>query len=753
MRLSLWKKAAVLGMAFTMTMSLTACGGIEGKKADAKSTEMSFDAKEVVFKGADIDAADVKGEMPAGAFARADDKIYFFTLERIEEASNAGEESDEFNWKARIYSMNTDGTELTLVCEPDLDCCGTMQKLMFDKDKNMIIYSEHFDHKTSKTECYISRIDTNGNVTENEDITKKLKFNSRFMDICLDDNNNYIAVDLDKVYVIDSDYNLVSKIKGDRKSSICNCAKSMDGKIFCGVESDDSKFYVSELDVENKKWGDPVEINTDYLVGGDLLNGDEEYDIYYYSEHGVYGYSAKDKASKMLLDYTSSGVAEMLNLITIDSETMIGEDKDISGYKLVYYNKVDPSDVKDKTVITFGSLEEVDHNIISAASKFNSENDKYKIEFKDYSSEEDPQTKMNADILSGKVPDIIDLNAIPIRQYVSKGLLEDLTPYYEKDEVVKKEDILPSVEKAMEIYGKLYYISTEFTVGSMFANKENVDGKTGWTPEELKAFLNKQGKDVKPFCLTGKTEELKNIMNACIDDYIDWGKGECSFNSDSFKAILEIADCANDDNKQEEPDNGIFDDVRTGKILFMDGTIQPEDYEIDKKIFKADIIPVGYPCEDKNGSYFEVTNKLGIYSKSEVKEGAWEFLRILMTKDYQCSDENPIGTPTNKDAFESYMKTKTATEAYTDEYGRDIQPNEYSVYLDDCEIVAGPLSDENEKMYRDLVNTTTKVKGNDDTVLQIVCEEAAAYFKGKKDLDETAEIIQDRVTTYLNEIQ
>lgn len=138
----------------------------------------------------------------------------------------------------------------------------------------------------------------------------------------------------------------------------------------------------------------------------------------------------------------------------------------------------------------------------------------------------------------------------------------------------------------------------------MFANKENVDGKTGWTPEELKAFLNKQGKDVKPFCLTGKTEELKNIMNACIDDYIDWGKGECSFNSDSFKAILEIADCANDDNKQEEPDNGIFDDVRTGKILFMDGTIQPEDYEIDKKIFKADIIPVGYPCEDKKWFIF-----------------------------------------------------------------------------------------------------------------------------------------------------
>ncbi len=747
MRLSVWKRVAVLTMAFSMTMSLTACGGIKGNIADAKSTEMSVDAKEVVFNGENIEAADLVGEIGFDSFVRLDDKIYFFTIENLEEGTTSA-----FISKHRIYSINTDGTELTQICEPDIEDYGAMQNLMFDKDKNMVIYSSFFDQEDEKNRCYISRIDANGKVTENKDITDIINSDDLVLDMCQDEKGNYIAVTSDKVYVLDSNFNMVSKIKGDRKSSLDNCAKSADGKIFCGLETDGNNICVSELDVDNKKFGEPIKVNrNDYF--GCLMDGDGDYDLYYAGEKGIYGFSFKDKASVMILDYTTSGVTELRSFIMVDSKNMMDAEMDVSGTKLFSYKKVDPSDVKDKTVITFGSLMEVDSNIINAASKFNAKNDTYKIEFKDYSKEEDPQTKMNADILSGKVPDIIDLNAIPVRQYVSKGLLEDLTPYFEKDDIVKKDDIVPSVEKAMEIDGKLYYTATEFMVGSMLANKEYVEGKSGWTPDELKAFLDERDKGVKPFCLTSKTEELKYIMDVCINDYVDWNKGECNFTSDSFKSVLDIANRANDDDKQEEPDNGLFDDIKTGKILFMGGTVAPEDFEINKMVFKADIIPVGYPCEDKNGSYFELTNKLGIYSKSEVKEGAWEFIRTLMTKDYQLSDEYALGIPTNNDAFESYMKTKTATEAYTDEYGRDVQPNEYPVYIDGSEIVAGPLSAENEKMFRDLVVNTTKVNGSDDMVLQIVSEEAAAYFKGKKSLEETADIIQNRVTTYINEIR
>jgi hypothetical protein len=35
--------------------------------------------------------------------------------------------------------------------------------------------------------------------------------------------------------------------------------------------------------------------------------------------------------------------------------------------------------------------------------------------------------------------------------------------------------------------------------------------------------------------------------------------------------------------------------------------------------------------------------------------------------------------------------------------------------------------------------------------MNIITEEAANYFNGQKSLDETADIIQNRVTTYVNE--
>ena len=754
MRLSLWKKAAVLGLAFTMTMSLTACGGIKGNKADARSTELSVDAKELVFKGEDIDASDVKGEVGLNSFVRLDDKIYFFTIENLDEgASDSDDSGRTFIRTHKIYSMNADGTGLTQICEPEIGDYGVMQTLMFDKDKNMIIFSSYFDHKAEKNRCYISRIDENGKVKDSKDFADIINSDTLIFDMCEDDKGNYIAVSSDKVFVLDSNFNMISDFKCDKDKYLYNCAKTADGKIFCGLESDNDINCVCELDVENKKFGEPIEVGRDQYISN-LVDGDEEYDLYYEDGKDIYGFSVKDKTSKMLVDYTSSGVTELRSFIMADSQNMIGGEIDISGTKLTCYKKVDPSQVKDKTVITFGSLKEVDSNIVNAASKFNSESDKYKIEFKDYSSEEDPQTKMNADILAGNVPDIIEMSDIPVNQYASKGLLEDLTSYFENDDVVKKDDIIPAVEKAMEIDGKLYYTSTEFLVGCLCAKKESVGNRTGWTANEFEEFLEEQDDDVSPFYSESKADELNLMMEACVEDYIDWSKGECSFDSDSFKTILEIAGRGTDKKKKTEPEiSEILEDLKSGKILFMENVLRPCDIEIDSKMFGSEITALGYPCDGYSGSYFALFDKLGIYSKSEVKDGAWEFIRTLMTKDYQLSNEFSIGNPTNKDAFESFMKKVTATEAYTDEYGHNIAPYGDSVYMDDMEITAGPVTPENEKMYRELIDRTTKIQGNCDKVLEIISEEAVDYFNGHKSVDETAAIVQERVNKYVNEFR
>ena len=50
-----------------------------------------------------------------------------------------------------------------------------------------------------------------------------------------------------------------------------------------------------------------------------------------------------------------------------------------------------------------------------------------------------------------------------------------------------------------------------------------------------------------------------------------------------------------------------------------------------------------------------------------------------------------------------------------------------------------------------LINTTTAVYGYDESILNIISDEAAAYFAGEKSLDDTANMIQSRVNLYVAE--
>ena len=56
-----------------------------------------------------------------------------------------------------------------------------------------------------------------------------------------------------------------------------------------------------------------------------------------------------------------------------------------------------------------------------------------------------------------------------------------------------------------------------------------------------------------------------------------------------------------------------------------------------------------------------------------------------------------------------------------------------------------------EDKIMDVIKNTTQVARYDTKLTDIINEEAAAYFKGQKSLDETAKIIQNRASTYINE--
>ena len=109
--------------------------------------------------------------------------------------------------------------------------------------------------------------------------------------------------------------------------------------------------------------------------------------------------------------------------------------------------------------------------------------------------------------------------------------------------------------------------------------------------------------------------------------------------------------------------------------------------------------------------------------------------------------------PTRKDCLECKLKAQMATEPYEDEYGNWVEPIETDSWYTESglERKTGPASQEEVDILRDLIEHTGKRAALDAEGAQIILEEAQVYFNGDKSLDKVAEIIQKRMTTYVNE--
>ena len=827
MNKSLWKKPLALGLAFTMMLSLAACGkNSDGGNTSSDSAKFG-DVKNMVFSGSELDMSAVKGD--PSSVVMAGDKLYFTATEwpeydeeeenstdestseettqaedtseeavtedvaentseettEIEETTEEGtddtssedvvteegtadeqtaeeetteiaDSGEDIQGTTRIYSMNLDGTGITELCQPELQNNEYINYLLVDKEGGIKLFSSLWDDNTGKQTYYIMNIDSGGNITDRQDLSKVLELgdDSYVSEVLMDNNNRIVVISEQKIVVVSSDLKKVGEIPLGENGWVDGAAKMLDGNIIISTYNDEGP-CVKILDLENLKTGDDVKLDISNFNSSGLSDGIGDYDFFYSDDKGIYGYSLNDKKTTKIIDYLASEIDSnnSWGIVPLSTDTLIGTGWSEEEQKSVFtlYSKVDPSEVKDKETITLGSMWGIDDNIRTAAIKFNKENDKYRIEFKDYSEGtdwEDVENKVNAEFAAGNIPDIMDLNGLSYEQYAEKGIFEDLTPYYEKDDAVSVDDILPSVRKAMEIDGKLYYVSPSFSMYSLIAAKKDVGDRTGWTFEEMKELLEEKGDGVRPFWTENKTEILQGLMYTSINDYIDWSTGKCNFDSDDFKSLLEIAGKGTDeetDYSEDAPSQPEL--IKAGKVLFADGWMDIENVEVYHKMYNGDITFIGYPCEDKQGSYFNFDSMYGIYSKSKYKEGAWEFIKTLMTKDYQATGYHIFNTPTNKDAFENYMKAKTTTTKYTDEYGCK-SPTQRG---NDFEVTIGPLSKEEEQLYRDLVNNTVKVAGSNTAISDIIIEEAKNYFGGQKSVDETAQIIQNRVTTYVNE--
>ena len=395
-------------------------------------------------------------------------------------------------------------------------------------------------------------------------------------------------------------------------------------------------------------------------------------------------------------------------------------------------------DSNDKIVLKMLSLS-ARPSIVNMVTEFNNNNDNYVVELEEVFPYEENVSdadwnnailKLNARIISGDLPDIIDLWDLPAEIYYQKGLLEDLFPYIDNDIQLQQEGYFENVFDAMSIDDRLPYITDCVVIYTMTTDLELSQNKQGWTLNDMQEIFSMQGNS-SVGNLSGVDGMTGNgfiaMMLTTHNSYIDWETGECDFNTEEFVSILEIAKRIQKGFIPSYAEPGSYDPF----LVSYETVFSACQIHKFQEYYDGNLNLVGFPDDSKEIQYTLMPQtKIAISSVSHNKEGAWEFVRRFLTEDHQKSCS---ALPINRAAFNAVMQTDIdGTSSWAKYYG-----------------VKATLED--VALTEMLVSNSHKSAVVNNTVSEIVFEEAEKFFSGVETAQDAAERIQAKVKIYLSE--
>lgn len=384
---------------------------------------------------------------------------------------------------------------------------------------------------------------------------------------------------------------------------------------------------------------------------------------------------------------------------------------------------------------------------------YNSGDHGYKISVVDYAAYDSADnisaglTALNADILSGNGPDILDLSCFSADQLGCKGILEDLKPYLARSGKLSYDALVPSVVKAFEYKGCLYRLVPFWGICVLAGDGSITGAREEWSLEKLME-LSEAYSPVELFGSDMTREDfLRDIVIYGDGQFYDREKAACSFTEDGFIWLLEFS-------KGLPEESGTATDALArvyageqklcSRFITYDGLMT---IGCLSAAFGENEEYVGFPLKVGGRVAATAQYSYGIMASSSDKDGAWDFLEFML------SDEYLAGWAAN-DCFsivDSVFKTQLdgQEKALLDREG----PLELLTF-NNGQIYNIEITGDASEMKKALVSLTERIDCAavyDDAILNIIKTAAEAYYAGDKTAAEAAEIIQSKVRVYLAE--
>lgn len=366
------------------------------------------------------------------------------------------------------------------------------------------------------------------------------------------------------------------------------------------------------------------------------------------------------------------------------------------------------------------------------------------------SFDDNAMNKLFTDVSEGNGPDILVLNRNDLISFYNAGALSDLSTVLTNDTT---EQIYPGVLDYGTIDGKLVGITCEATVNTLFVSNAVWD-KERWNLQEVLGIIRSREEAGDPIARVVAYDysyvphlmlSHLALMDITNSGFVNLDTKTCSFDSEEFLMLLEYCKQygqeVTDDYMEEEE---LLAELNGGKSLAYVCEGNLVTFSKVKAMLGDDYHCVGYPTESKQGSFLQFYDGcVAVSSQSSKSMEANDFLRYLV--DYSTQKKygmnwirKDVLLDNVKDAVMLYGNKEPVPVFFTSESS--------IIELDGKEDGSSYV-----KEYIELAESCIPYKNEYEQIHSIIQEEVQAFFSGQKTAEQVAEIIQSRVTLFLEE--
>ena len=507
---------------------------------------------------------------------------------------------------------------------------------------------------------------------------------------------------------------------------------------------------------------------------GDAMGASASDDGSYYavSYSGISKYNQETAKFDMLIPVDSFNVNLheffLMSILSADENTMVlanTHGADLSTGLVAYrLTKASANPNEGKSRITIGLFKDhiIPPTLAMAIYEFNANSKDYYAGFKTYdysrtyfedadSEEKARQEKANElmrDIMDGKGPDVV-INAFDLQQLNSDKYLCDMNDLVSSGNGINMAEYIEPVINLAKSEGKLYQMPLKFSTLGLTAPAQYAPANgVGYTFDEYSKVVSTANNGADDLAYQMDRSAYFSLLFTAMskDIYVN---GSWDFNTPDFAALANYC-------KEKVPQNCLanYDDPNFNMPEFKVSKLQTEGIQhYIGGVYSNGYDIYGFPSAKGNhGVVISVVSSAAISSQTANKDGAWEFIKMMMSYDVQCKE--PVYASINlaalkksgQDAVESYNKSVAE---YKNMSQREKSKNRGAGEpVPTTEIDASAID-----AYLNLIYKSSDIYRVDGQVLLIAKEEIQAFYFDQKSLDSVIELMNNRTKLYKDEQQ